>query len=104
MNCFRYLDFKSFEEVDRLTIPEYNLLMEAARLKQIDLDYRNHLQAWLNFTVRAKKKAGKYKQKPVFKKFKEFYNYKEALEKKETKDKSENSKFSGVGKLLKKGV
>lgn len=104
MNCFRYLDFKSFEEVDRLTIPEYNLLMEAARLKQIDLDYRNHLQAWLNFVVQAKKKAGKYKQKPVYKKFKQFYNYKEALEKKETKDKSEKSKFSGVGKLLKKGV
>ena len=98
------MDFKSFEEVDRLTIPEYNLLMEAARLKQIDLDYRNHLQAWLNFVVQAKKKAGKHKQKPVFKKFKEFYNYKEALEKKETKDKSEKSKFSGVGKLLKKGV
>lgn len=104
MNCFRYFDFKSFEEVDRLTIPEYNLLMEAARLKQIDLDYRNHLQAWLNFVVQAKKKAGKHKQKPVFKKFKEFYNYKEALEKKETKDKSQKSKFSGVGKLLKKGV
>ena len=104
MNCFRYLDFKSFEEVDRLTIPEYNLLMEAARLKQIDLDYRNHLQAWLNFVVQAKKKAGKYKQKPVYKKFNQFYNYKEALEKKETKAKSEKSKFSGVGKLLKKGV
>ena len=98
------MDFKSFEEVDRLTIPEYSLLMEAARLKQIDLDYRNHLQAWLNFVVQAKKKAGKHKQKPVFKKFKEFYNYKEALEKMETKDKSEKSKFSGVGKLLKKGV
>lgn len=102
MNCFRYLDFKSFEEVDRLTIPEYNLLMEAAQLKQIDLDYRNHLQAWLNFAVQAKKKAGKYKHKPVYSKFKQFYNYKEALEKKKTKDKSEKSKFSGVGKLLKK--
>ena len=87
-----------------MTIPEYNLLMEAARLKQIDLDYRNHLQAWLNFAVQAKKKAGKYKQKPVYKKFEQFYNYKEALKKKETKDKSEKSKFSGVGKLLKKGV
>lgn len=87
-----------------MTIPEYDLLMEAARLKQIDLDYRNHLQAWLNFVVQAKKKAGKHKQKPVYSKFKQFYNYKEALEKKETKDKSEKSKFSGIGKLLKKGV
>ena len=104
MNCFRYLDFKSFEEVDRLTIPEYNLLMEAVRLKQIDLDYRNHLQAWLNFTVQAKKKAGKYKEKPVYSKFKQFYNYKEALEDAKEDTKSKKGKFSGIGKLLKKGV
>lgn len=104
MNCFRYLDFKSFDEVDRLTIPEYNLLMEAARLKQIDLDYRNHLQAWLNFVVQAKKKAGKHKQKPVYKKFKQFYNYKEALEDAKDDAEGKKSKFSGIGKLLKKGV
>ena len=47
------MDFKSFEEVDRLTIAEYNMLMEAVQLKQIDKDYRNHLQAFLNFSVKA---------------------------------------------------
>jgi hypothetical protein len=78
--------------------------MEAARLKQIDLDYRNHLQAWLNFVVQAKKKAGKHKQKPVYTKFKQFFDYKAALEKQEKKEQSEKSKFSGIGKLLKKGV
>lgn len=101
MNCFRYLDFKSFAEVDRLTIPEYNLLMEAVRLKQIDKDYRNHLQAFLNFVVKAEKKAGKNKSKPVYSTFQKFYDYEKELAK--VKDKGK-SKFSGIGRLLKKGV
>jgi len=94
------LDFKSFAEVDRLTIPEYELLMEAAKLKQIDLDYRNHLQAFLNFAVKATK--GK-KQKPVFSKFKKFYNYEEELEKAQKRN-SPKSRFTGIGSILKKGV
>ena len=102
MNCFRYLDFKSFAEVDRLTIPEYLLLMEAVRLKQVDMDYRNHLQAFLNFAVKAEKKAGKNKSKPVFSKFKKFYDYDEEI-KKATNKGSEKSRFSGIGKFLKKG-
>ena len=95
------MDFKSFSEVDRLTIPEYNLLMEAARLKQIDLDYRNHLQAFLNFVVKAEKKAGKNKTRPVYTKFKKFYDYEKAL--KQTSAETTKSRFSGIGDLLKKG-
>jgi hypothetical protein len=97
------LDFKSFAEVDRLTIPEYNLLMEAARLKETDKDYRNHLQAWLNFTVKAEKKAGKGKTKPVYTKFKQFYDYEKHLGKAKNDD-NKKSRFSGIGELLKKGV
>lgn len=103
MNCFRYLDFKSFAEVDRLTIPEYTLLMEAVRLKQVDNDYRNHLQAFLNFAVKAEKKSGKGKSKPVYSKFKKFYDYEKELAKITKKD-NEKSRFSGIGKFLKKGV
>lgn len=99
MNCFRFLDFKSFDEVDRLTIPEYMLLMEAARLKQIDLDYRTHLLAWLTFKAKARK--GK-SQKPVFNKFEKFYDYRKELDKAMKKEAKE-SRFSGIGKLLKKG-
>ena len=102
MNCFRYLDFKSFDEVDRLTMPEYELLMEAVRLKQVDMDYRNHLQAFLNFAVKAEKKSGKNKSKPVYSKFKKFYDYEKAIEKAKNPGK-EKSRFSGIGKLLKKG-
>lgn len=101
LSCFRYLDFKSFEEVDRLTIAEYELLMEAVRYKQVDMDYRNHLQAFLNFAVKAEKKTGKNKSKPVYSKFKRFYDY-EAEIKKITNKGSEKSRFSGIGKFLKR--
>lgn len=101
MSCFRYLDFKSFAEVDRLTIPEYLLLMEAVRLKQVDMDYRNHLQAFLNFAVKAEKKSGKNKSKPVYTKFKKFYDYEAEVKKIERKG-QEKSRFSGIGKFFKR--
>lgn len=101
LNCFRYLDFKSFAEVDRLTIPEYTLLMEAVRLKHVDMDYRNHLQAFLNFSVKAEKKTGKNKSKPVYSRFKKFYDYEKELEKVQKKSGKE-SRFSGIGKFLKR--
>ena len=85
-----------------MTLPEYELLMEAAQLKQVDNDYRNHLQAFLNFAVQAEKKAGKGKSKPVYKKFKQFYDYEDEVQKITKKDKG-NSRFSGIGKFLKKG-
>lgn len=77
--------------------------MEAVQYKQIDMDYRNHLQAFLNFAVKAEKKAGKGKTKPVYSKFKRFYDYQKELEKVKKKDNKE-SRFSGIGDLLKKGV
>lgn len=101
LTCFRFLDFKSFAEVDQLTIPEYELLMEAARLKQVDKDYRNHLQAFLNFAVKAEKKSGK-KSKPIYSKFKKFYDYEDEQEKARGGS-GAVSRFSGIGKLLNKG-
>lgn len=88
--------------MDRLTIPEYNLLMKAHELKEIDEDYRCHLKAFLNFAVKAEKKAGKNKSKPVYRKFKQFYNYE--AEQKKVLNKEQKSRFSGIGKFLKKGV
>lgn len=102
LNCFRYLDFKSFAEVDRLTFPEYNLLMKAVQLKQIDNDYRNHLQAFLNFAVKAERKTGKNKSKPVYSKFDKFYDY-EAEQKKIIKKETGKSRFAGIGRFLNRG-
>lgn len=76
--------------------------MKAVQLKNVDKDYRNHLQAFLNFAVKAKKKAGKNKEKPVYSKFEKFYNYKKEVDKISNKGKQE-SRFAGIGKLLKKG-
>lgn len=101
MNCFRYFGFRSFEEVDRLTIPEYTLLIKAERLKQVDKDFRNHLQAFLNFAVRAEKKAGKNKTKPVYSNFGKFYDYRAEIAKAEGK--KSDSRFSGIDpELLRK--
>ena len=55
--------------------------MQAVKLKEVDRDYRNHLQAFLNMSVQAQKKNGKNKSIPVFKKFKQFYDYEKAVKK-----------------------
>ena len=65
------------------------------------MDYRNHLQAFLNFAVKAEKKSGK-KSKPVFTKFKRFYDYEKELAKVTNKG-GEKSRFAGIGRLLNKG-
>ena len=76
--------------------------MEAADLKRVDMDYRNHLQAFLNFSVQARK--GK-QQKPVYKKFSQFFDYEKAQERAQRRHKEQGkSRFSGLGKFFKKGV
>lgn len=93
-NCIRYLDL-SIDEIDRLTIPEYNLLMKATMLKQVDKDRELHLLAWLSVSAGATKKDGR----PVYKKFKDFYDYETELQKLEEKPKP--NKFSRLSKHLK---
>lgn len=80
INCFRYLGFTSFDEVDRLSIREYDLLMKAIQLKEVDKAYYIHLQAFKNFQATAMKKVGK-KQRPVFSTFDKFFDYEKAINK-----------------------
>ena len=88
--------------MDRLTLPEYELLMQGVRLKQVDTHYKLHLQAWLTFAAKAEKKSGK-KTVPVYKRFEQFYDYEKELKKAHEITNEETSRFSGIGKLLKKG-
>lgn len=80
LNCFRYFGFKSLDEVDRLTIKEYEMLCEAEGYKQVDRHKDIALGAWLSFLATAKKKAGK-NLKPVYPTFKSFFDYEAELKK-----------------------
>lgn len=79
VNCFRYLNFKSFEEVDRLFLDEYELLMKAVRLKRVDREYEIHLQAYINQVAKSTKKVGKHSQRPVYQKFSDLFDYEERV-------------------------
>lgn len=59
ISCFRYLGFTSFEQVDRLTIAQYEIMMEALRYRIVDDEYRAHRQAFLNFAAQAQKNLGR---------------------------------------------
>lgn len=89
--------------MDRLTIPEYELMMEAYQLKMVDDNYHAHWQAFLNFAAQAKKKVGKHKQKPAFSSFDKFFDYDSELKKVKEKKTQKKERFSGIGKLLRKG-
>lgn len=75
--------------------------MKAVQLKQVDMDYRQHWQAYLNFAVKAEKKAGKGKTKPVYNNFKKFYDYEKEL-KKVTNPVKQEDRFAGLREHLKK--
>ena len=103
-NCFRYFGFTSFEQVDQLTLAEYEIMMEALELRMLDESLHEHRQAFLNFVVKAEKKAGKGKTKPVYKRFRQFFDYEKELKKmRERKKKKRDPRFIGISKLLRKG-
>lgn len=87
--------------MDRLTIPEYDLLIEALRYREVDQDYRNHLQAYLNFSAKATKKQGKHRV-PVYQNFRSFYDYRKELKKIRQKHTSD-ARFEGLREIIMKG-
>lgn len=103
INCFRYLGFTSFNQVDRLTVAQYEMMMEALDLRMLDQDLHEHRQAFLNFAVQAEKKAGKGKTRPVYRNFRKFFDYDAELKKVKNRKKKNDGRFSGIGKLLRKG-
>lgn len=86
--------------MDKLTIAEYDLLMEAVELRLVDEDYRLHRQAYLNFSAQATKKTGN-SIRPVYKKFKDFYDYNKELKKVESRHKRDSGRFLGLSRLIK---
>ena len=77
-------------------------LMRAVRLRQVDLDYRNHLQAFLSFAVQAEKQVGKHKSRPVYRTFQKFYDYDAELQK-VLSDREPEDRFAGLKQFLREG-
>ncbi|MBO0439194.1 hypothetical protein [Candidatus Enterococcus ikei] len=67
---------KDLNEIDRLTIPEYELQIKAYQLRSLDQQYNIHLQAWVNMMAGQTRKG-----KPVYRTFEKFFNYQKAEEK-----------------------
>ena len=100
-NCFRYFGFQFFEQIDQLTMDQYEIMIKALDLRLVDENYRAHRQAFLNYAVRAEKKAGKHKTKPVYSRFEKFYDYEAEIAK--TEGKKPDSRFAGINpELLRK--
>lgn len=91
--CIRYLGY-TFDQIDRLTIPEYQILIKAYELAEVDRANVRHQQAWLTVSAGATRKDGR----PVYKKFKDFFDYDAELKKVAKKP---TDKFSKLSKHLK---
>lgn len=98
MTCFRYLDFKSLEQVNNITPYEYRLLMKSKELQIVDKQYEIHLQAYLNMSAKARKRVGK-KLKPVYTKFDKFFDYQKQLDR--VMGIKKKSKFDGLAQFIK---
>lgn len=69
----------------------------------LDESLHEHRQAFLNLAVQAQKKAGKGKTRPVYRTFRQFFNYDKELDELRGRKNQKKGRFSGIGKLLKKG-
>ncbi|WP_314737069.1 hypothetical protein [Limosilactobacillus urinaemulieris] len=72
LQSLAYLGFNSIDEIDRMTLSEYYLRLEAYRLRKLDREEEIAIQAWFNQTVQ-NTTGGKH-PKPKFKKFTEFFD------------------------------
>lgn len=99
VTCFRYFGFTTFDQVDQLTVRQFRIMIDALKLKNVDTDFHQHWQAYLNFAAHATKQSGKT-AKPVYAKFADFYDYERELNKAMGKASPKNQRFAGLAKYL----
>lgn len=75
VNIVRRLNITDFSVIDRMTISEYTLLMEGARLRSIDELENIHLLAYKMQVAKNTKKVGD-KVVPAFENFTDFFDRK----------------------------
>ena len=78
MNCLTRLGFSiaQMQQIEEMTLPNYQLAMEAYAIKHALRREDIAIQAWFNQTVQATKGSDKH-PKPRYKNFTEFYNTEE---------------------------
>ena len=73
LNSLAYLGFSSMREIEKMTLNEYLIRMEAFQLQTIKRNEELAYQAWLNQQVQATTGSPK-NPKPKFKEFRKFFN------------------------------
>ena len=73
MNSLAYLGFSSMREIEKMTLNEYLIRMEAFQLQTIKRNEELAYQAWLNQQVQATTGSSK-NPKPKFKEFRKFFD------------------------------
>ena len=98
INLLRYYpDFAThLKDLGRVTLREYQRLMHASNLRQFDVEYQQHLQAWLDTVVQSIDKEGR----AIYRKFSNFYDYEQrkrvflGIEKPQTKAKMDKKEIA----------
>lgn len=76
------------------------MLVEAQNYKNIDMEYKLHKLAFLNFQVKGMKKAGKGKERPIYRTFKSFFDYEKLISRLEHRE--DDERFRELSKHIKK--
>lgn len=85
--AFRKLGFTSFDQVDRMTLPEYLMHLKAQSYVAVDQDMERHALAYLILCAKGTIGSGK-NVRMKYPTFKKFYNYENELKKLEKKPES----------------
>ena len=72
LNSLAYLGFSNMRDIERMTLVEYRLRLEAYQLKKTEQQENIALQAWMNQAVQAT--TGSKNPKPKFKTFIDFFD------------------------------
>lgn len=74
-----YLGFSRIEDIEKMGLKEYQLRLEAFKIRQIEEERRVASQAWNNERVKATKGSPKH-PKRVYREFKDFFDTQKAID------------------------
>lgn len=96
--CFRHFNINDFDTINRLTLPEIDLMTEALAIKEVDRQREIHEIAFLTNVAGATKKSGN-RSVPVYKKFTDFFDYEKELKKVRKKNAEEEAYYKRLAEL-----